>query len=63
MVYASTLTSKSGFVAFLSVIATIATDKLTLRAYATAKPQNTKMHCICRTPNRGPKAKRGTVAS
>lgn len=46
-----TLTSNAGLAAFLSVMATIATDRLTRIAYANVSPKNNKNACKCRTPN------------
>lgn len=53
-IHAYVITSKSGFVALRSVMATIATERFTRRAYETARPQKTKKHWKCLTPKRGP---------
>lgn len=39
-----------GLAAFLSVIATIATDKLTRKAYANESARNNSSACKCRIP-------------
>lgn len=46
------LTSNAGLAACLSVMATIATDRLTRMAYANVSPKNNKNACKCRTPNK-----------
>jgi hypothetical protein len=45
------LTGKSTPVPFLSIMATIATDKSTRNAYATARHKNMSSICKCLTPN------------
>lgn len=44
------ITSYLGLAAFLSVIATIATDKLTRKAYANDSARNNISACKCRMP-------------
>lgn len=54
------LTSKSGLAACLSVMATIATERLTRIAYASVSPKNSRNACKCRTPNIPPAARART---